>query len=77
MPYDSFWKLITRARLAATLQCSSYLSIALWFARDRATAFMHSAVLSALSVLLDDRLLLLPSLTVVLRLISLDMAGMM
>ena len=36
----------------------------LWIARDRATAFMHSVVLSVLSVLLDAQLLFLPSLTV-------------
>ena len=51
----------------------------LWFARDRATALMHSFVPSVarcLSVLLVTRLLLLLSLTGILRLISLDVAGM-
>ena len=38
---------------------------------------MRSAVLSVLSVLLFTRLLHLPSLTIILRLISLDVAGMM
>ena len=47
------------------------------FASDRAPAFMCSIVISVLSVLLDDQLLLLPSLTVVLRLISPDMAETM
>ena len=40
-------------------------------------AFMHPVVISVLSVLLDTRLLHLPSLTITLRLISLDVAGMM
>ena len=47
----------------------------LWFARDRATAFMHSIVLSdarCSSVLLDTWLLLLLSLTVIISLISLS-----
>ena len=58
---------------------SAQLPGSLSFARDRATAFMCSIVISVLSVLLEDWSLLLPSLTVVLRLISLDMhmAGMM
>ena len=41
------------------------------------TAFMYSVVISVLSVLLDTHLLLLPLLPVILRLISLDVAGMM
>ena len=36
------------------------------FARDRANAFIHSVVLSVLSVLLDTRLLLPPLLTIIL-----------
>ena len=41
------------------------------------SCLVHSAVLSVLSVLLDTRMLHLPSLTVILRLISLGVAGMM